>query len=457
MQTDVCIIGGGPAGAAAAVRLTQLGYQVCIVERTLTRGPMRQESLALSIAPLLDALGLLATVERSGLLRSAEVQSAWFNEPDTTPNRSTYLVDRAGFDRVLLRAATDAGAIVIHAALASPPQPIFSGWRISVRGQAICEQIEARFLIDARGRRAAVSHSGPPTAALSGRWFDAVLVGSLPRMRIEAVCDAWLWGAPGADRSASILAFVDAHCCGGLDYAARDALYRCLIGRSVLFRDWVRGGLSGRIAVCDATLRADPEPVTHSSIKIGDRAFAMDPISGQGVQAALRSAIHAGAVVHTILCGGDADAAIEFYRDALSSAAAQHRRVAADTYQQHRRCNTPFWRKRSQLAEPSDQRPQPILELSPERRLRLSPEASIAEVPVLLGEVIHRMPAVIHPSLDRPVAWLGHIAIARMLSTSTANETVTSFIERWSYTIGETAARRTLQWLLRQEIILDEV
>ncbi|HEY2925983.1 FAD-dependent oxidoreductase, partial [Piscinibacter sp.] len=30
---DVCVIGGGPAGSASAIRLAQLGHRVVLVER----------------------------------------------------------------------------------------------------------------------------------------------------------------------------------------------------------------------------------------------------------------------------------------------------------------------------------------------------------------------------------------------------------------------------------------
>jgi hypothetical protein len=396
---------------------------------------------------------VLSKVERAGLLRTAETHLLWA-DGEGVRHGQTWLVDRRRFDLLLLDAAIEAGAELMLAARARQPLQVATGWVVPVDSATGRVDIKARFLVDAAGRRAARSRSGLPTVALCGRWRGKGLAAST-QMRVEAGSDAWFWGAPLPDGSFSVLAFLDARRCAGLDRGGREALYRSLLSKSALLEGWTCGSLQGRVAVCDATWRADPEPVTARSIKVGDRSFAMDPLSSQGVQAALRSAVHASAVIHTILSAGDVEAAIEFYCQAQQGAVFQHRRIAAELYNQQRLYESPFWHDRSQFAEPTRPLSALPVALSPERRLRLSPEARVADLPIIDGTIIRRYPALAHPALDRPVAWLGPVALGLILSTFATEETVASLLWRWSDKMPENAARQTLGWLLQQRIVVD--
>ena len=329
-----------------------MGYHVCLVERQGASQAARLECLAPSIAPLLDALGVLSTIERAGLIRTAETRLLWAGGGEESRHGQAWLIDRRRFDLLLRDAAIEAGAAFMQSARARQPLPVATGWVVPVDNAIGRVNVEARFLVDATGRRTARSCSGPPTAALCGRWRGGALAAS-PEMRVEAGSDAWFWGAPLPDGSFSVLSFLDARRCAGLDHVRREALYRSLLGKSALLKNWMCGGLQGRVAVYDATWRADPEPVTARSIKIGDRSFAMDPLSSQGVQAALRSAVHATAVIHTILSEGDVEAGIEFYCQAQQGAVFQHRRIAAQLYKRQRRYHSTFWHDRSQFTDPS--------------------------------------------------------------------------------------------------------
>jgi hypothetical protein len=93
----------------------------------------------------------------------------------------------------------------------------------------------------------------------------------------------------------------------------------------------------------------------------------------QGVQAALRSGVHAVAVVHTILSGGDADAAITFYREAVQAAAIRHRAVMAELYSRHKRWrDRPFWRTRAEHVSDRSIPSAPIQTMAPDPSFRLS-------------------------------------------------------------------------------------
>jgi len=55
--TDICIIGGGPAGSVLGARLAQFGLDVCLVERVAFPRRHLGESLAPGVLPLLKSIG----------------------------------------------------------------------------------------------------------------------------------------------------------------------------------------------------------------------------------------------------------------------------------------------------------------------------------------------------------------------------------------------------------------
>src|SRR3954447_11613196 len=103
---DVCIAGGGPAGAALALRLAQLGRTVAVVEKAAFPRMHVGESLTAGVLPMLDILGVRDAIENAGFLRAGQATVLWAGELRCHELHSEGLqVDRGRFDSILLRAA----------------------------------------------------------------------------------------------------------------------------------------------------------------------------------------------------------------------------------------------------------------------------------------------------------------------------------------------------------------
>src|SRR5215203_2013029 len=114
---DVVILGGGPAGAAAALSLRSHApsLSVALVEQTSYDLPRVGETLPPTVQAVLEQLGVWETFVGEGHVAAYGTCSAWGsdelldNEFIYHPAGRGWHLDRARFDRMLARAAADGG------------------------------------------------------------------------------------------------------------------------------------------------------------------------------------------------------------------------------------------------------------------------------------------------------------------------------------------------------------
>jgi len=89
IEAEICVIGGGPAGAVTAMRLAQLGRRVCLLERAMFPRPHIGESLPSSIWPILRFLGVDDAMKAGGFLQSSGSVLMWAGRLKGGANQST--------------------------------------------------------------------------------------------------------------------------------------------------------------------------------------------------------------------------------------------------------------------------------------------------------------------------------------------------------------------------------
>jgi len=169
---DVAIIGGGPAGASAACRLIEHGYNVAVIEKAHFPRFHIGESLLPANLRLLEKLGVRDRIDAVSIRkRGVELVS----EGDKAPAMLEFTgcwdkempyafhVERAKFDDVLLRRAQEVGAQVnegwevtdVDLGNESHGEPV------TVTGKdadGTVRRWRARFLVDASGRDTLVAN-----------------------------------------------------------------------------------------------------------------------------------------------------------------------------------------------------------------------------------------------------------------------------------------------------------
>ncbi|WGS19494.1 MULTISPECIES: NAD(P)/FAD-dependent oxidoreductase [unclassified Bradyrhizobium] len=460
-SAEVCVIGGGPSGAAFAARLAGLGHEVILIERSAFPRSRVGEAMAPSVWTVLDLLGICDDVAQAGFVRVEKSVLRWAAEADEDvsppPGRFGLIVDRGRFDAILLDAARRAGVRVLQPARAKAPRACPEGWRVPVETGEGSLLVSARFLVDAAGRYSNIRKTEPPagplTAALSGHWRDTPLVPGPNRVEAGRTC--WYWGAPRSDGGFCAMVFVDGGQCRGRRRRDIEAEYRDRLSESLLLRDCLRGKLDGGVRLHEATPHQSAVCVTENSIKVGEASFSLDPLSSQGVQAAMNSGLQAAIVVHTMLTRPeDAGAAITFYRDARKDTVERHRAAAARHYAAVAgTTSAPFWHERAAIPQ-APAWPMPLR--SPRTfvgKMRLSRDVHIADVPIIERDRVTLRKGLHHPALERPFAYLDGVAVETLLECMAQSDSLEALGHQLGRDTSRERGRRMVSWLVERRIL----
>ena len=226
---DVIVIGAGPAGALAAIRLAQEGLNVAILEKSTFPRFVIGESLLPQSMVFMEKAGLLPRLKAAGFQYKdganfsddRRFSSIKFSEKFTDGPASTYQVERDKFDTLLAEAAVDAGATLRFQQDVTAVEFDDKGAIIAGEGPEGAFRHTARFLVDASGygrvlprllnldtpsdfpvRHALFTHV---EEKLAERDFDRnkILITVHPKCR-----DIWFWLIPFANGKSSVGAVV---------------------------------------------------------------------------------------------------------------------------------------------------------------------------------------------------------------------------------------------------------
>jgi flavin-dependent dehydrogenase len=456
------VIGGGPAGASIAQRLASLGHDVCLIERDCFPRFHIGASLPSSILPLLDAIGARERVETAGFLRPERIIVWWADGAPAArapPGPPGFHVDRGVFDLLLLQNAAAGGVKVLQPAHAMRAEQADNGdWTIHLRAAAGPQAVTARFVVDASGaghflpgRRRRVA---APLVALYAHWRAGA--GSEIAGRVEAGENEWFWCAPLSSGKSVAVVFIDPERLSGMSRADIETTYRALLGECRLFRDAGFVDTVSTVKACDASSRHAEQAVGANFVRVGDANLSLDPLSSQGVQVAIASALQAAIVVNTLLKHpNNAPAAIAFYRDRQKEKVRQYAAKTAAFYAERAAvCDRPFWRRRAGVAGEATAPVFASGELDRSRPVGLSELAKIAPTPIICGDVIEPSRALHHDSLERPVAFLGGVELVPLLDDIGSGQPADAIVRAWSNSLPAELGWKILDWLWQRRILV---
>ena len=335
-QVDVLIVGAGPAGSVAAGLLRKRGIGVLVIEKEqFPRFSIGESLLPQSMAYIEEAGMLQAVVEagfqhKNGAAFSHAGRHTAFDFRDKfSPGwGTTYQVQRADFDNVLIREAEKQGAEVrfrhvVEAVDVNGAQPL-----VTVRapdGESYL--VEPRFLLDASGFGRILPRllqlespsNFPVRAAIFTHVEDRVPVGAFDRNKIlisvhPEHTDVWYWTIP----------FSNGRCSQGvvaeksfLDRYPGDEMARL---KTLVFEEPGLAGLLGNANWDTPARQIVGYSANVSSLwgkgyaLLGNAGELLDQVFSSGVTIAFKSASLAAACVARQLAGEQVDWDADFAR-----------------------------------------------------------------------------------------------------------------------------------------------
>ena len=363
VHADALVLGGGPAGAAAAMVLAQAGRHVTLVRPTTAPGASLGQSIPPSARPLLEELGLARAMDEAGFVPNLGNTVAWAETPvrreGFAEDASGYHVDRGGLEALLDRVLRSAGVEVREGLHARTAERSPDGWRLGCQGAPGGTTVfQAPWVVDATGRHGFLARRlgripdrRTSTLALVGRWRVRER-GDDPdegHTVIGSHGAGWAWSVPLSRTTRCVTAMVDPRH-APLDSGDLEGRLRTELARVPLLAGMLSQALhlGGTVWACPASLYTSRHHAEDGVLLAGDAGSFIDPLSSYGVKKALISGRLAGIVAASCLDDPAMSAHGTAYFDAHErSVAADYRARAADFFESAADAyGEPFWTDR---------------------------------------------------------------------------------------------------------------
>jgi flavin-dependent dehydrogenase len=308
---EVVVLGGGPAGAAAARLLALWGHRVRLIAKPVAPTLPLPESVPPSTSRLFDTLGVRDAIEHAGFIRSTGNTVWWGSD---ACRAESFDGKRLGWqmtsDRLeaLLRTAAIGAGVDAEERRATDADGDRAAFTLDCTG---------RSGLIARARRLRRFEAAHRTVALVGLWrpHGSFALPDPTHTCIESYADGWAWSVPEPDGRRFVAVMVDPRTSALRRGDESRNVYLAEIAKTTRLRALLgEAALEAGPAGWDASMYSAAHYVDGNTLLVGDAGSFIDPLSSAGVKKALASGWLAAIAVHTSIARPSMQAtALEFF------------------------------------------------------------------------------------------------------------------------------------------------
>jgi digeranylgeranylglycerophospholipid reductase len=305
IETDVLVIGAGPAGSSTAKHAALNGAEVILMDKKSEIGSPKRCAEGVSKEGL-KKLGIepnsrWVTKELSGVrLISPNGTDVWMKEDQVKLPEAGYILERKVFDKFMAMDAARAGATIMIKTLARGMRKDYDGYIVSCESMGEDFEIKAKIVIGADGPESRVGRWGGLKTAVKPKNMESGIQFEMVGLEMEdpdviefyfgsVAPGGYAWIFPKGDDIANVGL-------GIVSTVTDKSAYEHLV-------EFVKN--------CPATQNAQPvelnvggDPVggmTKNLVKdnlmiVGDAAGHVNPLTGGGIITALEAGMYAGEV-----------------------------------------------------------------------------------------------------------------------------------------------------------------
>ncbi len=316
IHTEVCVLGGGPGGCAAALQLAAQGVQVVLVEKaTFPRDKVCGDALSGKVMRTLERLDpeLADRVKRDG--RSMPSWGVTFTAPSGRSLRVPFsrntglgeapgvILPRLGFDDLLFQRAKSNSRIATHEGwCAKSFSRSDNTWSITgINGSVI----EAPLLIDASGANSTFARhvAGLPMeprhhAAGVRAYYRGVKAldpdGFIELIFLKDLLPGYLWIFPLPNGRANVGLGLRSDVVKSRRVDLKALLVQLLAEHPQLKDRFADATIEGPVQGMGLPLASKRRPLSGDGyMLVGDAGHLIDPFTGEGISHAMISGVHA--------------------------------------------------------------------------------------------------------------------------------------------------------------------
>ncbi|MDQ0594508.1 flavin-dependent dehydrogenase [Chryseobacterium ginsenosidimutans] len=362
LETNVLIVGGGPAGASAALSLLKYSdLKVVIIEETNLESVKIGEQVNSSIFDLLNYMGIeKKSFSENNFIQGYSNTAAWGSERimvrDSIFNTETesFQLNREEFDYMLLEKVSEKGGIIFPRTKCLKFEQIENDyWTVELKHETKGNfSVKAKYLIDATGRSGSVCRK---IGVESKRHDELTAIGRFfyfnesdmikQDIIIESIEDGWWYCASLPDRKMTLTFFSDAHIIKEKRLEKSENWNELLSKTKHIKHKISQASSGGKPWVKNAFSQVTDISLKKNFLAVGDAAASFDPISSMGIGFAISSACHAAKAIIDADLGHENT--FQHYQENINMIYCQYLETKTFFYQKEQRwSDSAFWQKR---------------------------------------------------------------------------------------------------------------